>query len=135
MLKRLALVLPVALAFFATPALADNWHRHGGHSRNSFSLSLGFYQPYPAYRPYYYYPYPAYYAPPPVVYAPPPVVYGAPAVYASPSVAAVPTRDFRDSSGRYCREYQRTAVINGMEQPVYGTACLMPDGSWRIVSE
>jgi surface antigen len=69
------------------------------------------------------------YAPPPrVVYAPAPVVY-------APQVSAVPTRDFRDAEGRYCREYQRTAIINGVEQPVYGTACLMPDGAWRIASE
>ena len=139
MLKRaLGPVLAAALlAAFVTPAMAGGgWH--GGHSHNSFNLSLGFgfYQPYPAYRPYYYpyyYPYPVY-APPPVVYAPPPV-HSAPAVYAAPTVAAVPTRDYRDNTGRYCREYQRTAIIGGREQPVYGTACLMPDGAWRIVNE
>lgn len=135
MIKRLlTLALPVFLVVaVAAPAKADRWH-HGGHS--SFNLSLGFYQPYPVYRPYYYAPYPAYYyAPPPVVYAPPPVVYSAPPVYAQPTMSAVPTRDFRDTSGRYCREYQRTAVVGGVEQQVYGTACMMPDGSWRIVSE
>jgi hypothetical protein len=130
MLKRVVgLVLPVVLLIaFAAPAAA-------GRSHNSFSLALGFgfYQPYPAYAPYYPYYYP-YYAPP-VVYAPPPVVYTAPPVYAAPTIRAVPTRDFRDSSGQYCREYQRTAVIGGQQQPVYGTACLMPDGAWRIVSE
>jgi hypothetical protein len=123
------LVLPAALLIaFAAPADA-------GHSHNSFSLALGFgfYQPYPAYPAYYPYYYP-YYAPP-VVYAAPPVVYTAPTVYAAPTIRAVPTRDFRDGSGRYCREYQRTAIIGGREQPVYGTACLMPDGAWRIVSE
>jgi hypothetical protein len=128
MLKRIVgLVLPIALLVaFAAPAAA-------GRSHNSFSLALGFgfYQPYPAYAPYYPYYYP-YYAPP-VVYAPPPV-YAAP-VYAAPTIRAVPTRDFRDSSGQYCREYQRTAIIGGQQQPVYGTACLMPDGAWRIVSE
>ena len=128
MLKRIVgLVLPIALLVaFAAPAAA-------GRSHNSFSLALGFgfYQPYPAYAPYYPYYYP-YYAPP-VVYAPPPV-YAAP-VYAAPTIRAVPTRDFRDSSGQYCREYQRTAMIGGQQQPVYGTACLMPDGAWRIVSE
>jgi hypothetical protein len=144
MLKRLfALVLPVAalVALAApTPALAGGgWHN--GHSHNSFSLSLGFYQPvYPAYRPYYYapypYPYPAYYAPPPVVYAPPPV-YAAPQVaYAAPpTVNATSTREYQDTSGRYCREYQRTAIIAGRQQPIYGTACQMPDGAWRIVNE
>jgi hypothetical protein len=147
MLKRiLALVLPVAfLTVFAVPAMAGGgWH--GGH-HDSFNLSLGFGFPaYPAYPRYYAYPYPypapVYYGPP-VVYAPPPVVYAPPVTYAAPppayaaapNVSAVPTRDFRDNAGRYCREYQRTAVINGRQQQVYGTACQMPDGSWRIVNE
>jgi hypothetical protein len=88
----------------------------------------------PAYRPYYP---PVYYRPvyyPPAVYAPP-VYAPAPTVYDAPTVNAVPTRDFRDNDGRYCREYQRTATIDGREQQIYGTACLMPDGSWQIVSE
>lgn len=141
MLKRLlASVFSVAiLAAFTAPAMAGGgWHN--GHSHNSFSLSLGFYQPYPAYRPYYYapypYPYPVYYAPPPVVYAPPPVYSAPQVVYAAPpAVNATSTREYQDNNGRYCREYQRTAVIGGREQPVYGTACQMPDGAWRIMSE
>jgi hypothetical protein len=102
-----------------------HWHGHGHRHRHS-SASIVIWSG-PAYRPYY----------PPVVYAPPPprVVYApAPVVYA-PQVAAVPTRDFRDAEGRYCREYQRTAVIDGRDQQIYGTACLMPDGAWRIVAE
>ena len=135
----LATPLLVLAAADPTPAEADdgwkrkhhhghqywNGHHHKHHHKHS-SASIVFWSA-PAYRPYY----------PPVVYAPPPpqVVYApAPVVYA-PQVAAVPTRDFRDGEGRYCREYQRTAVIDGREQPVYGTACLMPDGAWRIVSE
>lgn len=35
----------------------------------------------------------------------------------------------------YCREYTATAVIGGRPVPTYGTACLQPDGSWRIVSQ
>ena len=38
------------------------------------------------------------------------------------------------ATGRYCREYQSTATVNGQIQPVYGTACQQPDGSWEIVS-
>lgn len=90
------------------------------------------YRAYPAYRPYPVYPaYPAYppYAVPAPVYVPAPVVAQAPAVQAAPM------RDFQDPSGRYCREYQRIAVINGQQQQIYGTACMMPDGSWQIVSE
>ncbi len=80
---------------------------------------------YPGYYPYYYYAAP----PPPVVYGPPPVAYATPAV---PSVdQSSPT--FTDSSGRTCREYQSTAQIAGGAQSTYGTACLQPDGSWRVV--
>ena len=130
----------VPLLLLAAPAQADGWkHRHHGHHWNGHhkhhwhghghrhrGASIVFWSA-PVYRPYY---------PPPVVYAPPPRVVYAPApVVHVPQVSAVPTRDFRDTEGRYCREYQRTAIINGVEQPVYGTACLMPDGAWRIVSE
>lgn len=34
----------------------------------------------------------------------------------------------------YCREYQRSATIGGTVQQMYGTACMQPDGSWRIAS-
>jgi surface antigen len=34
-----------------------------------------------------------------------------------------------------CREYTAEAMIAGEVQPVFGTACLQPDGSWRIVSQ
>lgn len=45
-----------------------------------------------------------------------------------------PVRDGRTQSGRYCREYQQTVVVDGREQSAYGTACRQPDGSWEIVS-
>ena len=41
------------------------------------------------------------------------------------------TRQVAD--GRYCREYTRTATIDGRPQQIYGRACLQPDGSWQIV--
>jgi surface antigen len=47
----------------------------------------------------------------------------------------VPLRNFQDTSGHYCREYQRMANIGGVPQQVYGTACILPDGSWPIVNE
>ena len=47
----------------------------------------------------------------------------------------VPTRDYRTAQGRYCREYQATATVGGRLQQTYGTACLQPDGAWRIVSQ
>jgi hypothetical protein len=68
--------------------------------------------------PYYYYPPPAYYYPPP----PPYVAY--------PPPASVPGSPAQSQS---CREYQGTATIDGRPQQTYGTACLQPDGTWRIV--
>ena len=80
---------------------------------------------YPA--PYYYYPPPYYYAPPPVVYAPPPPI--------APPVVAQPTSEpYTTGTGQTCREYQTTVTVNGQPQPSHGTACLQPDGSWRIVN-
>ena len=78
----------------------------------SFGVGLPFFAP------------PVVYAPPPVVYAPPPVVYApapAPAAYA-PAPAS-----------QNCREYQSTIQVNGQPQQSNGTACLQPDGTWRIV--
>ena len=36
-------------------------------------------------------------------------------------------------AGTYCREYSQEIRIAGQLQESYGTACLQPDGSWRIV--
>lgn len=35
--------------------------------------------------------------------------------------------------GRYCREYQQTIIVGGRPVEGYGTACQMPDGSWKIL--
>lgn len=53
-----------------------------------------------------------YVAPP----APPPVV----------TVYNVPTES-------YCREFSQTVRIGDQIRESYGTACLQPDGSWRII--
>jgi hypothetical protein len=69
---------------------------------------------------YYAYPAPAiaYPAPPPMAFpAPPPVALPSP-----PPAPAAPT----------CREYRSTATIGGRTQDTFGTACLQPDGSWRL---
>lgn len=86
-------------------------------------------------RPPHYHPYPHEVI---MVYPPPPAVVVQPVpqtVYVMPPpVQAVPTSPpFTDSSGRYCREYQTTVTVAGSNQPGFGTACLMPDGQWRIV--
>jgi surface antigen len=44
-----------------------------------------------------------------------------------------PTRDGRDATGNYCREFQQTINVGGQPQQGYGTACRQPDGSWKIV--
>jgi hypothetical protein len=131
-----ALSVTVLTAAAVAPAMADDkrrhhrhhghhhgWHGHhwqGGHHHRHWHGSgarVVIWQPAPVYRAY-----------PAPVYVPAPVVH-------EPVVNAVPMRSFQDSSGRYCREYQRMADIGGVQQQIYGTACMMPDGSWQIVSE
>jgi surface antigen len=44
-----------------------------------------------------------------------------------------PTRTFETTSGP-CREFTLDATVGGQSgQEVYGTACLQPDGSWKLV--
>ena len=131
--RSLAAGVLALLALWAVPGAAE--------ARTSFHVGVGV--GVPCCGPAYYYPPPYYYyPPPPVVYVPPPVVYSpAPAGYAPPppSNAGLPTdavtlREGRDSNGNYCREYQSTSIVNGQSVPVYGTACLRPDGRWQIVN-
>ena len=45
-----------------------------------------------------------------------------------------PTRTYEEPSGAPCREFQLDATVGGEPgQEVNGTACLQPDGSWKIV--
>ena len=48
--------------------------------------------------------------------------------------AIVPTRTFQTGDGQFCREYTTWGRIGGREQQLYGQACRMPDGSWRLAS-
>lgn len=45
-----------------------------------------------------------------------------------------PVRDGRTTSGRYCREYEQTVIIDGRREVGYGTACQSSDGRWEIMS-
>ncbi|PWC52902.1 hypothetical protein [Azospirillum sp. TSO22-1] len=110
------LLVSAALALLTTPASA-----HG--ARVGIGVGIGF--PVFAYPPPIYVPPPrvVYYPPPPVVYAPPPS-----GLYADPTGPA-----YVGPSGAYCREFQTSAVIDGRRQPMHGTACQQPDGSWRVV--
>jgi hypothetical protein len=31
-----------------------------------------------------------------------------------------------------CREFDTSIMIDGQEQQAHGTACLQPDGSWKV---
>ncbi|WP_299649279.1 RT0821/Lpp0805 family surface protein [uncultured Tateyamaria sp.] len=44
------------------------------------------------------------------------------------------TREGRSSTGRYCREYRQTLIIDGRRETGIGVACLQPDATWRIAS-
>jgi surface antigen len=86
------------------------------------------------------------YAPPPPAYAPAPVYVPAPydpayrpGAYRQPYPPA-PVYSQPDPyagaqySQAYCRQYNGTVNVNGGRYPSYGTACLQPDGTWRIVN-
>ena len=46
--------------------------------------------------------------------------------------AVTPTRTYESTSGP-CREFTLDATVGGEPgQEVYGTACLQPDGSWKL---
>lgn len=51
-----------------------------------------------------------------------------------PRYRVTPVRTYQDEGGRYCRDYTTSAVINGAEREIHGTACRLSDGSWRLVS-
>ncbi len=36
------------------------------------------------------------------------------------------------SAGTYCRPFSQEILIDGQRQESYGTACLQPDGTWRV---
>ena len=61
------------------------------------------------------------------VVAPPPTP-----VITAPATAPVATSSAPQT--QHCREFQKTVTIGGRSQEAYGTSCLQPDGSWKIVS-
>jgi len=48
------------------------------------------------------------------------------------SGSATPVKTYQEPDGTYCREFQQTVTVGGKTEAAYGTACRMPDGSWRI---
>lgn len=117
-MRMFAAIAAFSLLLQAIPAQADpHGPRHGPGS-------AGWGAPWPPHRPF-----------PPhevfVVYPPPPppmvVVQSVPL-----SVNPV-SAPYLDGQGRTCREYQTMVSVGGVSRPAYGTACLMADGTWRIV--
>ncbi len=49
------------------------------------------------------------------------------------SGAVTTTRLGSSASGLPCREFQHTISVGGKTEQAYGTACLQPDGAWKIV--
>jgi len=45
-----------------------------------------------------------------------------------------PSKAYRASSGKYCREYTQTINVGGKQQSGHGTACREPDGTWQVVN-
>ncbi len=48
------------------------------------------------------------------------------------SGSVTPIRDGHTPDGRECREFQQRVTIGGKDEQGYGTACLQPDGAWKI---
>jgi surface antigen len=65
--------------------------------------------------------------------------YGGPVYFSQnyePNYVAPPAPEpvtYVDGNDGYCREYSQTVRIGNQVQESYGTACLQPDGTWRIV--
>jgi surface antigen len=60
---------------------------------------------------------------------------GAPVTWVNPDTgnnySVTPTRTYQTETGQYCREFTTWGWIGGHEERLYGTACRMPDGSWK----
>ncbi len=99
--------------YYGGPRPGPRWH-HGGHHHPHYypSTSIVYVDPSPT-----------------VVYQPVPVQY----VPASSIVASPASPSYMNEVGQTCREYQSVAIVGGRQSQVYGTACLQPDGAWRVV--
>jgi hypothetical protein len=88
----------------------DRWHGRGW-SNSAFFFGTPFY---PEQRPVYVN---NYYGPP-----------------VAPTYVNYQEGTYNPAQGTYCREYQRQVLIGGRLQQSYGSACLMPDGSWQVMN-
>jgi hypothetical protein len=124
-----AMLIAIALATIATPALADRRDRVDDHPREVhrsrtvlYGVNLGnrdrhhrhhrHHRDFRHVRPVHYVSYPQ-----PVIVQPP-----------------VQTIVISQNGLGQCREYQSTVIVGNRKQQSYGTACLQPDGSWSLVN-
>lgn len=49
------------------------------------------------------------------------------------SGSVTPLNDYRDASGRYCRDFRQTVEVEGRVESAEGTACRNSDGNWVVV--
>jgi len=47
--------------------------------------------------------------------------------------AYVPRREGTSQSGRYCREFEETIIIDGRSESATGIACQRSDGTWEVM--
>ena len=109
--------LALSSILVAGPAQADRGH-HGAGFRSGFRHHHFFFR-HGFFRPFFFFGAP--------VFAPVPVAFYPPTPY--PSYLYAPMEGYPG-----CYQYQTTIVVNGQLAPAWGTACLQPDGTWRVVS-
>lgn len=121
----LAAALLAPLAFPQTAAADPPW---GGRGKHGHGYGYGPYHHRHGYAPYGYVAPGVYVGLPPVVFAPPP-----PVIIAPPAIVVSPGTVIAQAPRVRCRSWTGSVVIGGQVQPAYGTQCLMPDGTWRLV--
>ncbi|ALJ36839.1 hypothetical protein D9623_16600 [Azospirillum brasilense] len=120
-----SLLLPALLMMPAPVFAGGGWHG-GNFFGFSVTLPLAFGFPPPVYVP----PPPAFY--PPVAYPPSAYVPVPQPVPAAP-LATRTSPTYLGPGGRYCRDFQMPGVVGGRPATLVGTACLDPDGQWRVI--
>lgn len=46
--------------------------------------------------------------------------------------SVTPTKTYYRASDQPCRDYTTTAIIGGKKETIYGKACRMADGTWKV---
>ncbi len=70
-----------------------------------------------------------------VVSPPPPLMPLPPAAdVAPPAQAAAAPQEQAAQAGPTCREFKETITLNGAPQEAWGTTCLQPDGTWKVMA-